>query len=117
MLPNEVGDFLGGIAEFVSSTITVILVDMVWVSERKDDRNAAFMTSFMVLLEIHVAETERVLTRTLDDSYYRWFWTVNFNWLIACKDPQTRMLEAKRLFDECYNEIASCFVPALRLLR
>lgn len=117
MPPNEVGDYLGGIAGFVSSTITVVLLYVVWNSERKDDRKATFMTSLMVLLEMHVEERERLLAKKSDDSYFKWFWTVNIKRLLARNDPQTRMLEAKRLYVERYNEVASWFLSVLRVLR
>jgi hypothetical protein len=117
MSRNEVGDYLGGIAGFMSSTITVVLLYFVWSSERKDDRKATFMTSLMVLLEIHVEERERLLAKKSDDSYFKWFWTRSIDRLLACNDPQSRMLEAKRLYDERYNEVASWFLSVLRVIR
>ncbi len=117
MKPNEVGDYLGGIAGFVSSTITVVLLYFVWSSERKDDRKATFMTSLMVLLEIHVEERERLLAKKSDDSYFKWFWTNHIHHLLICTDIVARKKEAEKIYSEQYNHVASWFLSVLRVIR
>ena len=117
MSRNEVGDYLGGIAGFMSSTITVVLLYFVWSSERKDDRKATFMTSLMVLLEIHVEERERLLAKKSDDSYFKWFWTNHIHHLLICTDIVARKKEAEKIYSEQYNHVASWFLSVLRVIR
>lgn len=117
MRPNEVGDYLGGIAGFVSSTITIVLLYIVWSTERKDDRKAGFNTSLMVLLEMHVDERERLLARRNDGSYFKWFWENNIDRILNNRNSENRVNEAKCLYDERYHEVASWFLSVLRVVR
>lgn len=117
MKPNEVGDYLGGIAGFVSSTITVILVYLVWVSERKDDRKTTFYSSLMTLLQIHVAERQRLLDKYTVAGFFQRFWQSNVTRLLSEHQESARRSVANRVYDEHYDDVASWFLSVLRVLR
>lgn len=115
--PNEIGDYVGGIGGFVTSIVTMILVYMVWTSEREDDRKTTFKAGLMTLLQLHVDERQRVLGKNGQQNCFRWFWMNSIDRLLNAAGPDERMAEAEKVYNAYYDHVASWFLSVLRVIR
>jgi hypothetical protein len=114
---NLIGDYLGGIGTYMSSVTTIFMLYLVWSSERRDDRKAAFMSSLMVLLQLHVAERQRLLDSHKNGGYFQWFWESSIHLLLATSDTASRRQKAEAIYDQHYDKVASWFLSVLRVIR
>lgn len=113
---HELGDFVGGTANYLASIVTILVLVYVFVAERTDDRRAAFDDGLMILLKMHIDERTHVLSRKVDGSYFKWLWTNNIDNVLAASDHEKRRNQINDVFEDRYAEIASWYLSVMRVV-
>jgi hypothetical protein len=112
---NEVGDFVGGFSTYVINFVTIILLAMIWKSERSDDRETQFIDGFMTLLQMHVEERNALLRSFDKGNYFTYLWKVNINSVVARGKPDERRWEVGMIYEALYSDIANWYLSMYRM--
>lgn len=104
---GAVGDYLGGVSSWAIQAITVGLLFAIWRSERNDDRATAFNDGLLRLIELYVAERDRV--NQLRPGEQNGYFAYNINQRIgdfeSAATREERQDLARQWIDEHYREI------------
>lgn len=111
---NETGDFLGGVSNYLVNIVTLVLLALVWKSEREDDREAVFINGLMTLIQLH-AQERSAMQKESANNVFREIWASSIETIVSAKSHDERVACIRDLYEDNYHLLAYWYLSMYRL--